>query len=186
MAYSQRDIGVQTYQMLLYRTPVHPEFFKIGGRSHEQLANYEFEAWIHPGGHTVRFEHDGATVTEIVVPTSSVLPDRGILTTIPCVGEKDFDEIYSDRISFVTSIQTESLSEHLYMGSYREMLEHGQGSECLMVYDEDKPTGLPDLSLVELQRYADQVHVQSYHFVGDGGFVLRTQSIMQAGTHPME
>jgi hypothetical protein len=72
------------------------------------------------------------------------------------------------------------------MGSYREMLEHGQGSECLMVYDEDKPTGLPDLSLVELQRYADQVHVQSYHFVGDGGFVLRTQSIMQAGTHPME
>ncbi|MCH2138808.1 MAG: hypothetical protein MK074_07130 [Phycisphaerales bacterium] len=186
MTTPQRDTGLQSYQMLLYRTPVHPEFFKIGGRHHVQLANYEFEAWVHPGGHTVRFEYDGATVTEVVVPEAMELPDRGVLTTIPCVGEKDFEEVYSERISFVTSIQTETLSEHLYMGSYREMLEHGGSEDCLVVRGEDPTTGLPDLSVLELQRYADQIHVQSYHFIGDGAMVLRTQSILQAGTHPME
>ena len=185
MSMTPKDTSLHAYQMLLYRTPVHPEFFQIGGRAHMQQANYECEAWIHPGGHTVRFEHDGATITEVVVPEGATVPERGVLNTIPCVGEKDFEDVYSDRISFVTSIQTEALSEHLYMGSWREMLEHGQQSECLMVKG-DPTDGLPNLSVLEMQRYADQIHIQSYHFMGDGGFVLRTQSILQAGTHPME
>ena len=186
MTTSPRDIGIQTHQLLLYRNPVHPEFFKIGGRIHMETATYEVEAWVHPGGHTVRFEFEGATVTEIVSPELQTLPERGVLTTIPCIGDKDFDEVYSDRISYVTSIQTENLSDHLYMSSYQEMLEHGQQQpDCLMMPGADN-TGLPSLSVIELQRYADQVHIQSYHFCGKSGFVLRTQSILQAGTHPME
>ena len=39
----------------------------------------------------------------------------------------------------------------------------------------------PNLSLVEIQRYTDQVHVQGYHLRSDCGLVLRTQSIFQAG-----
>ena len=36
-----------------------------------------------------------------------------------------------------------------------------------------------NLSLVDLQRFADQVHVQGYHLRSDCGMVLRTQSIFQ-------
>jgi hypothetical protein len=186
MTTSPRDTSLRTYQLLLYRSPVHPEFFQIGGRINMETGTYEVEAWVHPGGHTVRFEFEGATITEVVVPDTHTLPERGVLTTIPCVGEKDFDEVYADRISYVTSIQTETLSDHLYMSSYQEMLEHGQQqSDCLMMPG-IKEGRLPSLSVIELQRYADQVHMQSYHFLGDTGLVLRTQSIMQAGTHPME
>ncbi|MCH2137034.1 MAG: hypothetical protein MK101_10720 [Phycisphaerales bacterium] len=188
MTSSPRDIGLQTYQLVLYRTPVHPEFFKIGGRQHMEQPKYDFEAWIHPGGHTFRFEFDGATLTEVVVPDAAELPERGVLSTIPCVGEKDFEEVFSDRITYVTSIQTETLSNHLYMGCYAEMLEHGEQSDGLVL---DAPLapgekGLPSLSLIEFQRYSDQIHVQSYHLAGEGGHVLRTQSILQAGTHPMD
>jgi hypothetical protein len=165
--------------------PVHPEFFKIGGRRRMEQPNYEFEAWIHPGGHTFRFEFDGATVTEVVVPEGHTLPDRGMLSTIACIGEKDVEEVFSDRITYVTSIQTESLSDHLYLGSYREMLEHADRTDGLLL-DIPAKGGLPSLSLIEFQRYADQIHTQSYHLVGDGGLVLRTQSILQAGTKPVD
>ena len=39
--------------------------------------------------------------------------------------------------------------------------------------------GKTNLSLVDTQRFADSVHVQSYHLRSDCGLVLRTQTIFQ-------
>ena len=58
------------------------------------------------------------------------------------------------------------------------MLEHGRGCDGLMSVWTDEP-GKPNLSLVDLQRFADQVHVQGYHLRSDCGLVLRTQTIFQ-------
>ena len=38
---------------------------------------------------------------------------------------------------------------------------------------------LANLSLVDVQRYRDEVHSQGYHLRSDCGLVLRTQSIFQ-------
>ena len=35
------------------------------------------------------------------------------------------------------------------------------------------------MSLVDVQRFADSVHVQGYHLRSDCGLVLRTQTIFQ-------
>ena len=126
MATPQPITALQPYGMLLYRGPVHPEFFKIAGRKQSSHADFDFEAWIFPGGHVLRFEHATTTLCEVVTDKATELPERGLVTTLPCNGERDFEEIFGDRITFVTSIQTETLSEHLYLGTYQEMLEHGK------------------------------------------------------------
>ncbi len=166
--------------MLLYRGPIHPEFFRIAGRRETTHPDFEFEAWIFPGGHVLRFEHATTTLCEIVTAEPEELPERGLVTTMPCNGERDYEEVFGDRISFVTSIQTETLSDHLYLGTYQEMVEHGQDPACLVTTWQGKGEH-PSLSLIEFQRYSDQVHVQTYHLRGDGLMVLRTQSILQAG-----
>lgn len=171
---------LQAYNMLLYRGPVHPEFFNITGRRQTNHADFEFEAWVFRGGHVLRFEHATTTLCEVVTSDSSNLPERGLVTSMPCSGERDYEEVFGDRITFVTSIQTETLSEHLYLGTYREMLEHGQDPACLQTRWTTEGSH-PSLSLIELQRYSDQVHVQTYHLRGDSQTVLRTQSILQAG-----
>ena len=56
------------------------------------------------------------------------------------------------------------------------MLDHGQSPECLIV-DWSTEQSRNNLSLLDIQRYATEVHVQSYHLRGDCGMVLRTQSI---------
>lgn len=178
MSFASKTSSLQAYNMVLYRTAVHPEFFSVSGRQRIEHAGYEFEAWIYKGGHVLRFELDKACVTEVVSDQIERLPQKGVATTLPCAGEKDHDCDFTDHVTYMTSIQTETLSDHLYLGTYNELVEHGRMSEGLLTVWHDE-TGKNNLSLIDTQRYNDQIHVQAYHCRSDCGLVLRTQTIFQ-------
>ena len=75
-------------------------------------------------------------------------------------------------------MQTEMLSDHLYLSTFNELVEHAKSCDGLVTsWDED--AGRHNLSLIDLQRYRHEVHLQSYHLRADCGLVLRTQSIFQ-------
>lgn len=178
MSFASRTSSLQSYNMILYRNAVHPEFFPIAGRRRIQHGDYEFESWIFKGGHVFRFEFDNQCATEVVLDQLERLPDRGLVATLPCAGEKDHDAQFGDRIIYMTSMQTETLSDHLYNSTYNELLEHGRMCEGLMSVWTDE-LGRHNLSMIDMQRFSDQVHVQAYHCRSDCGLVLRTQSIFQ-------
>jgi hypothetical protein len=179
MSFQPKVTSLQAYNMLLYRNALHPEFFGIEGRRCIEHGDYEFEAWIFRGGHSLRFQHDGLCLTEIVTDQVEHLPERGLIATFPCAGEKDHDTTFGEQLVYMTSMQTETLSDHLYLGTYNEMLEHGRDFDGVMsMWIQDGSTK-PNLSLIDTQRFADQVHVQSYHLRSDCGLVLRTQTIFQ-------
>ena len=178
MSFQPKVTSLQAYSMLLYRNALHPEFFGIDGRRRIEHGEYEFEAWIFRGGHALRFQHDGVCVTEIITDQIETLPERGLLATFPCAGEKDHDASFGDHVVYMTSMQTEILSDHLYLGTYKEMVEHGRESDGLVSMWPDE-ANKPNLSLVDMQRFNDSVHVQGYHLRSDCGLVLRTQTIMQ-------
>ena len=164
--------------MLLYRRAVHPEFFGIEARRKVQHGDYEFEGWIFKGGHCIRFQYGAISFCEVVVDNPTSLPDRGLAGTLPCAGEHDHDEKITEEINYMTSIQSESLSDHLYLGTYKEMLQHGRDSDSLMVAWSE-PNGKQNLSLIDLQRFRNELHVQSFHLRAASGLVLRTQSMVQ-------
>lgn len=177
---SSKLSSLQAYHLLLTRKAMHPEFFGIEGRRRIVHGDYEFEAWIFRGGHALLFQHEGAYVTEIVTDRPDSLPERSIVTSLPCAGEKDHEESFGDRIEYITSVQTETLTDHLYSGTYSELLDHGRMCDGLMVQWRDEGNRL-NLSMLDLQRHADEVHVQAYHLRSDCGLVLRTQTILKAG-----
>ena len=178
MSISSKTTSLQAYNLLLFRNALHPEFFGIEGRHRIEHGEYEFEGWIYRGGHAMRFEYGGLCLSEIVTDQLEALPDRGLITTLPCAGEKDHEQEFADRIVYVTSMQTEMLSDHLYLGTYQELVDHGRNGEGVLTTWEDE-LGRPNLSLVDFQRYRDEVHGQGYHLRSDCGLVLRTQSIFQ-------
>lgn len=173
-----KSAAALSYAMLLYRRAVHPEFFGIEARRKLEHGEYEFEGWIFKGGHCVRFQHGQTTFCEVVVDNPTNLPDRGLAGTLPCAGEHDHEEKINDEIGYLTTIQSETLSDHLYLGTYKEMLQHGRDSDSLMVAWTD-PNGKPNLSLIDLQRFRNELHVQGYHLRAASGLVLRTQSMVQ-------
>lgn len=178
MSVSTKQSSLQAYNLAIYRNALHPEFFGIEGRKRIEHGDYEFEAWIFKAGHVLRFELEGACVTELVTDQADRLPERGLVTALPCAGERDHDAEFSERIQYMTSMQTETLSDHLYLGTFNELLEHGEQCGGLMRQWNDE-LGRPNLSLVDMQRYNKEVHSQGYHLRSDCLMVLRTQSIFQ-------
>jgi len=181
MSIASKASSLQAYSMLLFRHPVHPEFFAIESRARIEYGDYEFEGWIFRGGHAVRFHHNGHCLNEVVTDQFDHLPSRGHIVTLPCAGEKDHELEPAEPIGFMTSIQTETLSDHLYLSTYKEMLEHGRECDGVMAAWSDH-AGRPNLSLIDTQRYNEEVHVQSYHLRSDCALVLRTQSIFLVPT----
>ncbi|MBL9148287.1 MAG: hypothetical protein JNM94_06285 [Phycisphaerae bacterium] len=178
MSNPTKTTSLQTYHMLVFRKALHPEFFGIEGRSRIKHEDYDAESWIFRGGHAVRVQHNGLCVVEVVLEQVDQIPDRGLVATLPCAGERDHDEKFGESLVYMTTIQTETLSDHLYMGTYKEMLQHARESDslCSMWTDE---IGKPNLSVLDVQSSRTEMHIQGYHLRSDCGLVLRTQSMFQ-------
>jgi hypothetical protein len=94
------------------------------------------------------------------------------------VGEKDYDHPFPEaRVSYGTSMQTETLSENLYNATYNELIDLAKETDALLhIWSEADG---PALSMVELQRYPREIHAHAYHMSPSSGLVLRTQSIFE-------
>jgi len=171
--------SLQAFHTLIYRRPVHPTCFNIDDRRRIAHGEYAFESWVFRGGHALLFEYQELCVSEIVTERHDALSDRALIAALPCAGEKDFEETVAERIQYVTSVQTETLPDHLYLSSYREMLEHARAENCMVVEWTEPGEALPSMSVVDVQRYQDSIDVQGYHFRGDCALILRTQTVFE-------
>ena len=182
---SSKTTSLQSYTMLVYRKPLHPEFFGIEGRRRIDQDDFEFEGWIFPGGQVARFQTGSVTICEVVTDQVENLPEKGLAANLPCAGERDFEKTFGDSVTYMTTMQTETLSDHLYEATYREMMGHARASNSL-IHIPEMTHGRPELSVLDMQRYRTEVHVQGYHLRADCGLVLRTQSLFKMGIEEEE
>jgi len=178
MSLSNKSPSTQMFRMMVYQRALHPELFRIQDRRTFQHADYELETWIMAGGHALRFQTEGHCVTEIVTDQDIHLPDRGLLQSLPCIGEKEHEQEVGDTINFVTAVQTENLSDNLYAATFAEMKDFAAETGA-MTYGWADADGGENLSILDLQRFKREIHAQSYHLITSGGFVLRTQTIFE-------
>lgn len=170
--------SLQAYRLVLYRRALHPELFDIKGRRTITHGEYEFEAWIMPGSHLMRFQFDGLCGTEFVTDQDIALNERGLVTDIQCAGEKDHEHPFSDRLNYLVTVQTETLPLNLYTATYRELVEFGEESGAMMhLWTTDD--GGRCASILDVQRFRKEVHAQAYHLLAPGGIVLRSQTIFE-------
>ncbi len=179
MSSINKSPSTQIYRMMLYQRALHPELLTIQDRRTITQPDYELEAWLMPGGHAIRFEVAGRCAVELVTDQDLQLPERGLLHTLPCIGEKEYEHNVDDKIRFVAAVQTENLSDNLYSATFNEMYDFGLESEAMMHQWQAHEDALPNLSIVDLQRYRKEIHAQTYHLLGSVGFILRTQSIFE-------
>lgn len=169
---------MQGYQVVLYSKPLHPDLFQLKGRKVVRDGDYELEAWVLAGQHALRFEHRTLCVSELVTDTDRGVPQQGIVSAFLCNGERDFEhEFAKDRVNYMTTVQTESLSESLYAATYTEMLDFARQNQALTHRWRDEVGNC--LSIIDIQRMNREAHVQAYHMVAAAGLVLRTQTIFE-------
>ena len=178
MSVSHKSQSTQVFRMMLYRRPLHPELFDLHARRTDRHGEYEVETWICTGGHLIRFQVEGQTLTEALLDKPDHLPETGLVHAIPVIGEKDYEMKPENRLGYVTTLQTESLTDNLYNSTYREMQDFARETGSLSREWQDAD-GCYNLAVLDTQKYRREFHVQSYHLVGATGLVLRTQTIFE-------
>ncbi len=126
MSIGHKSSNAQLYRLMVYRRALHPELFDLQERQTYRHGEYEVEAWLTPSGHIARFQIEGQCLTEAVIESGDHLPEHGLVHALPCLGEKDFELEPEGRIKYVTTVQTESLTDNLFMATLREMRDFAE------------------------------------------------------------
>ena len=172
--------SLQTYQTILYDRALHPEFFPIKARRVIKKLRYELELWVMAGSHLLRFEHGPMVASELVTDQEGNLPDQGVVAGFLCAGDRDFEHKFQKgRVTYMTTVQTETLSDNLYLATFKEMEVLARETGALVYHWEDEAGKC--VSMLDMQQYHREVHVQAYHLMAHGGLVLRTQTLFE---HP--
>jgi Protein of unknown function DUF2617 len=170
--------SLQSYQVLLYGRALHPELFPLRSRQVRRHGIYEVEAWAMNGSHLLRFEHRTLCACELVTDQDKNLPTTGVVSAFLCAGDHDFEHAFKkDHVHYMNTVQTEALSENLYNATYDELIDHGRELDAL-IHRWNDDTG-PCVSIVAVQTFTREAHVQAFHMVATGGVVLRTQTLFE-------
>lgn len=173
-----RSNNLQSYQTILYDRALHPELFQLKARRVVTHAGYELEGWLMPGQHLLRFERGPVCCCELVTDQEAGLPEQGVVGQFFCVGEHDFDHAFGNAsVKYMTTVQTEQLSDNLFEATLREMRDHAAEENCA-THGWTDDVGA-NLSVLDIQRFHREIHVQAYHLLARGGIVLRTQTIFE-------
>lgn len=177
MSVNSKTPLAQIPKLMLYKRPLHPELFTFEARRTDRHGDYQVETWLVKGGHVVRFILDGQSLVEAVLEGNDHLPESNLEHVLPCLGEKEYEFENENGLKYFTTLQTESLTENLYLATYREMKAFAQEVGGLH-FEVPTPAG-PNLYVLDCQKYKNEFHVQGYHLTAHNGGVLRTQSVFE-------
>lgn len=167
-----------SYHVLLYNRALHPELFPLKGRRVVKQGTYEFEAWVMSGAHLLRFESRGLCACELLSDQEGRFPEGGVVSTFMCAGERDFEHRFErDKVTYLNTVQTETLSENLFLATYDEMMDVATENNAL-IHRWDDETG-KCLSMIDVEHKNREVNISAYHLIATGGLVLRTQTIFE-------
>ncbi|MBX2851947.1 MAG: hypothetical protein KTR15_09405 [Phycisphaeraceae bacterium] len=177
MTINSKSSIAQIPKLMLYKRPLHPELFSFKARRVDRHGDYEVETWLVNGGHVVRFVLDGQSLVEAVLEGNDHLPESNLAHALPCLGEKEYEFEGEGNVAYFTTLQTESLTENLYLATFREMRDFATEVGALQ-FEQETPAG-PNLYVLDCQKYKNEFHVQGYHLTAGNGNVLRTQSVFE-------
>ncbi|MAY74947.1 MAG: hypothetical protein CMJ31_09595 [Phycisphaerae bacterium] len=169
--------SLQAYQIALYNKALHPELFTLRGRRVFGQSPYVLESWALAGGHVLRLEFGSSCFCELVTDREAI-PTHGVVAAMPCGAERDYEHQFEkERVNYLTTIQSEQLGENLYLATYDEMNDYAQEVEAVTHRWHDESG--KNMSIIDVQQFSREVHIQTYHLHARGGVVLRTQTIFE-------
>jgi hypothetical protein len=192
MAQPMRSVTVApSHTLVLYSRPLHPELFTLKGRKAVTVGRCDGEGWLLPGGHMVRFQSKQHCFCELVIDRDNGLPMQGVLASFPASGDREFEQVYEDAaVSYTCAVQSENLSDTLYASTLAEMRQLARETSSLLHewtvgelatgrHMAMNGAGGRCLSMLSMQRFEDELHVEGTHMHPAGGLVVRSQTVFQ-------
>ena len=173
----QRRSGGLT--LLLYQRTLHPELFKILASEQVSRRAYEADIWLVEGGHVVSFQAGKTTLVEVIVNTNEQLPDRNLIQSIQCRGEKYHEMNAGTNVKYMISTQEEQLTQTLYDATRHEISTYAAKRELMSAEGQLSGDAGGFLSVLDIERRSHELLVQSFHLFDENQMVIKTQAIIE-------
>lgn len=175
-----RPVILAGHRIVLYSKALHPEHVDLHGRRTIMGPGnkYELEAWVMEGSHALRLEYGTLCATELVCEHERAIPTGSIVFSHVVNAEKDVEHKFTKHgVRYMSSIQLEILAPNLYYDTYEELLQTARGNNHLVhMWNKSEGQGL---SLVEIDRKANEVSILGFHLIPATGTVVRTQTLFE-------
>lgn len=174
----QRRAGGLT--LLLYQRTQHPELFRILKTEKVVRRTYEADVWLIEGGHMIALTAGKNTLVEVIVMGQDQHPDRGLIQTVPCRGEK-YHEMTAPggNIKYMISTQEEQLTPTLYEATKHEIASYAAKRELMIAEIPSTPEQAGSLSVLDIERRSHELVVHSFHLFDETQMVIKTQAIFE-------
>jgi hypothetical protein len=190
----RRNLGLM---LMLYQRPLHPELFNLLQTVDVDRRAYESSVWLVEGGHVVTFsataagstwcpEAAGNTFTEVVQMNGEPVDDRGLLDSLPCRGERYHELEVGPNLKYMVSTQEEQLSPTLFDATREEILEYADKRELLVGQVAATSERGAYTGVLDIERRAHELHVDSFHLFEDNHTVVKTQSFVEVLKRPIK
>jgi hypothetical protein len=174
----QRRMGGLT--LLLYQRTLHPELFRILASERVTRRIYEADIWIVEGGHLITFVAGKNVLTEVIMTgAAEPMTDRGLIQTVPCRGEKYHEMIAAPNINYMISTQEEQMTQTLYDATKHEIATYATRRELMVAETPATAEAGATLSVLDIERRAHELLVQSFHLYDESQLVIKTQGIIE-------
>ena len=178
-----------TLDLHLYSRPLHPELFRVHRTEAAERRAYHAEVSLTDAGHVVEFDAGDCHLTEVLVNTSDYppleLPENGLIEVVPCRGERCHEADIAENVRYMLSTQEEQLPPSLYEATKAEILDYAQARELMWVEvpaaaaTDDAPGRGRFLGVLDVERRANELLVQSFHLFDEFSMVVKTQGLIE-------
>lgn len=177
------DLGqkqtVEALKLVVYRRPLHPELFDIHHRYPILQPAFDAEIWVTGCSHLVRFSVGAESVTEVIAQAHDELPQRGLVASFRCRGERQHEYVHEDTIRYMMSFQVEPMSERLFAKTHADLFGAAQKQGILVPFPQWQTAEHVPFCHVDYHVRPDSLHALAYHVFPAETTVIKTQTLFE-------
>ncbi len=163
----------------LYQRTLHPELFKVYGTERVSRRAYDADIWLVEGGHVVTFAATKTSLVEVIVTGNEQLPDRNLIQSLQCRGERYHETTVGGNVRYMISTQEEQLTQTLYDATRHEIVTYAAKRELMTAEVPATANGGGFLGVLDIERRSHELLVQSFHLFDENQMVIKTQGIIE-------
>ena len=166
---------------ILYRRPLHPEFFDIKASRRIEEKHYQATIWIIGHSHVVSVQTGRHALVELVTEPGREIPRRGVLKRIP-IHDHGLDRIQLSEggvISYTSEFSVSQHSEATYREGHDDSFVGSFDQRLLYTYEPEGKEGLRPFTLVDFRAEGGRLHVQTVNAYPQNLTLVTTDSTFE-------
>ncbi|MCK5114687.1 MAG: DUF2617 family protein [Phycisphaerae bacterium] len=182
---------LESLKLVLFERALHPELFDIYDEIKVCKPSWDTQIWITGCRHVVMFSGADHTLTEVIADDSVVLPQRGLVLSLPFKGEKSHERRTNGGIHYMMNFQSETMSPRVYRKSHQDLMHRGETCGALIIYPQwttretqgktKIKNPLAPFSQITCDSRPNGLHIMAFHAYPDERTIIKTQSIFELG-----